>query len=723
MAAASGATAVHPGYGFLSESAAFAAAVEGARLAWVGPPSAAIAALGDKASAKELMAAAGVLVVPGYHGADQSDAALVAAAAAVGFPVLVKAVAGGGGKGMKAAHTAADLPAAIASARREAAAAFGNDRLLVERLVVDPRHIEVQILADAHGHAVHLHERDCSVQRRHQKVLEEAPAPGLPAETRAALGAAAVRAAQAAGYVGAGTVEFLVDGVSGDAFFLEVNARLQVEHPVTEGVTTVTRGRSPPQPLDLVEAQLRAAAGEPLGFDQAGVRLVAPGWCAVEARLYAERPEAGFLPAAGTVSAWRPPPGAFAFQWGGEGGGGGGEGGGAAAASKLRLDASLTAPGAVVGVSYDPMVGKLLARGPSRAAALTNLRAGLASLRLGGLPTNVGLLWRIAGHPAFAASGGDGPAVGTGFLAEHGPGLVCPPPPPPASVAVVAVARHLLGAAAAAGPASASLPRPTPCWGAWSGAASARPVSGLPARRAVRLALPSYRCVADLELEFSSAPAPAAGGAPGSSVRVTGDVVPAPPPPGGWGGSEGAADAPPHPPLVVDVTLVGPGLHPPAPGDTSGLWTLTTTIAGRAVRADVGVGTDGDGLVLNVWGADPGEAGGGVDARVGLARRWARTSANASSDPSSSPAAAPALSPMPGRVVKLCVGVGDAVARGDPVAVLEAMKMEHAVLAPCDGVVSAVGVGVGSLVATGEEIVWVGGGEGGAAAAEVGGGY
>ena len=317
-AAASGATAVHPGYGFLSENADFAAAVEGARLAWVGPPSSAIAALGDKVAAKELMAAAGVPVVPGYHGADQSDAALTAAAEEVGYPVLVKAVAGGGGKGMKAAARPADLPAALASARREAAASFGNDRLLVERLVLDPRHIEVQVLADAHGGVVYLNERDCSVQRRHQKVLEEAPAPGLAPEMRKSLGEAAVAAARAVGYVGAGTVEFLVDGATGDAFFLEVNARLQVEHPVTEGVTTVRRGGvGPPAPLDLVEEQLRAAAGERLGFTQADVGLEGH---AIEARLYAERPEAGFLPSAGTVSAWRRPPGAASFEWGGEGG-------------------------------------------------------------------------------------------------------------------------------------------------------------------------------------------------------------------------------------------------------------------------------------------------------------------------------------------------------------------------------------------------------------------
>jgi 3-methylcrotonyl-CoA carboxylase alpha subunit len=700
-AAASGATAVHPGYGFLSENAGFAAAVEAARLAWVGPPSAAIAALGDKAAAKATMVAAGVPVVPGWHGADASDAALTAAAAEIGYPVLVKAVAGGGGKGMKVAATPADLPAAVASARREAAAAFSDDRLLVERLVLDPRHIEVQVLADAHGGAVHLNERDCSVQRRHQKVLEEAPAPGLDGATRAALGASAVAAARAVGYCGAGTVEFLVDGNTGEAFFLEVNARLQVEHPVTEGVTLVKRGGagSRPRPLDLVEEQLRAAAGERLGFTQADVSL---GGAAIEARLYAERPEAGFLPAAGSVAAWRAPRGATAFGWGWERG----NHQRSSTSTSLRLDAAVTGPGDAVGTFYDPMVGKLLARGPDRPAALAALRAALADLRLGGLPTNVGLCWRIAGHPAFVRSGTDGhPAIGTGFLTEHGADVVRPPPPPAATVAVAALARHLLGEKSGGGPGVAP-------WGAWASSSSARPVSGLPARRTVRLALPAAGCAADLVLTFEGCGGDGGGGE-SASVRVTGEVSS---PEADTSSSSGPA---PPPPTPVDVTLTAPVLTPPSAAKNDGLWTLTARVGGRRVSAELAAASDGDDLCLHVWGADPGEGGGGTEFRAGLARRWPRSAVGGgeSGGGSAASASAAASAPMHGRVVRLLVGPGDAVTRGQPVAVLEAMKMEHAVVAPMDGRVASVGVAVGALVASGEELVWVesdsgGGGEG-----------
>ena len=291
-AKATGAEAIHPGYGFLSENADFAEAVAAAGLIWIGPDPASIRALGLKDAAKELMIQAGVPVTPGYQGADQSQETLTAEAARIGYPVLIKAVAGGGGKGMKRVDDPADFAAGLASARREAAAAFGDDRVLIERYITRPRHIEVQVFGDRHGDVVHLFERDCSLQRRHQKVIEEAPAPGMSEAVRAAVTGAAIKAAKAVNYVGAGTIEFIADASDGlkadGVWFMEMNTRLQVEHPVTESVTGV----------DLVEWQFRVAAGEPLPLKQDQIRL--NGW-AMEARLYAEDPATGFLPSIGRL--------------------------------------------------------------------------------------------------------------------------------------------------------------------------------------------------------------------------------------------------------------------------------------------------------------------------------------------------------------------------------------------------------------------------------------
>ena len=351
-----GARAVHPGYGFLAESAPFAQAVTDAGLTWIGPPPSAIELMGDKARAKQLAREAGVPVVPGIDGADLTYEQIDAFAAEHGFPVVVKAVAGGGGKGMRVVRAASELRGALDAARREAAAAFGDDRVLVERYLERPRHIEVQVLADAHGAVVHLGERECSLQRRHQKVVEEAPSPVVDPDWRAEMGAAAVRLAQACGYVGAGTVELIVpDGggevLSGEFFFLEMNTRLQVEHPVTELVYGV----------DLVEQQLRVAAGEPLGLAQGELR---PHGHAVEARLYAEDPAAGFLPSTGVVRRWRAPAG-----------------------TGVRSDDAL-ADGVAVQTHYDPMLAKLIAHGPDRATALPRLDRALAELELLGVTTN-----------------------------------------------------------------------------------------------------------------------------------------------------------------------------------------------------------------------------------------------------------------------------------------------------------------------------------------------
>ncbi len=382
VARKSGADAVHPGYGFLAENAAFAAACVKAGLVFVGPPADAIRAMGSKSAAKEIMQKAGVPLVPGYHGADQGLAALRDAAKAVGYPVLIKASAGGGGKGMRVVREAGDFKDALVSAKREAAAAFGDDKVLIEKYLDRPRHLEIQVFADSHGNAVHLFERECSIQRRHQKVIEEAPAPGMTPERRRAMGEAALAAARAIGYVGAGTVEFITDE-AGDFHFMEMNTRLQVEHPVTEMITG----------QDLVEWQLRVAAGEPLPVDQDGLEITGH---AIEARLYAEDPARDFLPAAGGLRHLRFPP----------------------EDAHTRVETGVRA-GDEVTVHYDPMIAKLVVWDRDRAAALRRLRRALAETEIAGLATNVAFLAAVARHPAFAAG-----EIDTGFIDRHRDELV-----------------------------------------------------------------------------------------------------------------------------------------------------------------------------------------------------------------------------------------------------------------------------------------------------------
>jgi 3-methylcrotonyl-CoA carboxylase alpha subunit len=404
-ARATGAEAIHPGYGFLSENPDFVAAVQAAGLTFIGPSAEAIRAMGLKDAAKALMEAAGVPVVPGYHGANQDPEHLAGAAETVGFPVLIKAVAGGGGKGMRLVERPEDFAERLQSARGEARTAFGNPDVLIEKFVQKPRHIEVQVFGDG-VRAVHLYERDCSLQRRHQKVIEEAPAPGMTAEMRAAMGQAAVRAAEAIGYAGAGTVEFIVDGSEGlrpDRFwFMEMNTRLQVEHPVTEAVTGI----------DLVEWQLRVAAGEPLPAGQEDIRLTGH---AFEARLYAEDVPAGFLPATGTLAHLRFPEAA-------------------------RIETGVR-PGDTISPWYDPMIAKIVTHGPTRAIALAKLSAALDATEVAGSVTNLAFLGALARHEGFRRG-----EVDTGLIARDLAALTTG-----AATDLAARALALLGAAGLAG--------------------------------------------------------------------------------------------------------------------------------------------------------------------------------------------------------------------------------------------------------------------------------
>jgi excisionase family DNA binding protein len=394
-----GADAIHPGYGFLSENPEFASAVHAAGLTWVGPPADAISAMGDKAAARRTAVGHGVPVLPGYDGTDQGDARLATEAQRVGFPLLVKPAGGGGGKGMRTVRKPEDLADALTAARREAGRAFGDERLVLERLLDGPRHVEVQVLFDADGGGVHLGERDCSAQRRRQKIVEEAPGPAVTPELRERMGSAALAVAAAVGYAGAGTVEFLL-GNDGSFYFLEMNTRLQVEHPVTEAVTA----------RDLVADQLRIAAGEPLGFGQDEVRLRGH---AIEARLYAEDPEAGFLPATGRIAHLRWPEG-------------------------IRVDAGIL-EGDEVTDRYDPMLAKLVVHAPDRATALARLRSALGATEVLGVRTNLRFLRWLADHPAMR----DG-EVRTDTVES----LVIPDPPRPDDRAWLQAAAALAGAGA-----------------------------------------------------------------------------------------------------------------------------------------------------------------------------------------------------------------------------------------------------------------------------------
>ena len=404
-----GAQAIHPGYGFVAENAAFARACAEAGLVFIGPSAEAIAAMGNKQAAKAIAQQVGVPTVPGYGGADQSDETLVAAGEAIGYPLLVKAAAGGGGKGMRLVQTAADLPAALATARREAQQAFGSAELLLEKAIIRPRHIEIQLLGDQYGHLIHLGERDCSLQRRHQKVVEEAPAVGISAELRDKLGQAAVAIGQAVGYASAGTAEFLL-APDGQFYFLEMNTRIQVEHPVTEMVTG----------LDLVAWQIRLAEGERLTIPQDAVALAGH---AIEVRLYAENPANDYLPVTGDVLCWRQP----------------------SPSAGVRVESGLLARDQIT-IHYDPMVAKLVAHGPDRTTAVRRLRHALQETTLLGLVSNQFFLHEVLGHEAFLAG-----EVHTDFLAEQFTGWAQPVGDVPLALITATLGQYLAHQSAPSG--------------------------------------------------------------------------------------------------------------------------------------------------------------------------------------------------------------------------------------------------------------------------------
>ncbi|PSJ46595.1 3-methylcrotonyl-CoA carboxylase [Zobellella endophytica] len=580
IARAADAQAVHPGYGFLSENADFARACAAAGLVFVGPPAEAIAAMGSKSAAKALMETAGVPVVPGYHGPAQSPERLRQEAGRCGFPLLLKAVAGGGGKGMRVVNHIDEFDEALAAARREALAAFGDDAMLLERYLPRARHVEIQVFCDRLGHGLYLAERDCSVQRRHQKVLEEAPAPNLAPATRVAMGEAAVRAAQAIDYEGAGTIEFLYQE-DGRFYFMEMNTRLQVEHPVTELVTG----------LDLVEWQLRVAAGEPLPLTQAQVTVRGH---AIEARVYAEDADQGFLPAAGPLHYLREP----------------------ATGPRVRLDTGVR-EGDEVGIHYDPLVAKLIVWDPSREQALHRLARALARYRIGGVRTNLRFLHALAGSAPLQAA-----ELHTGFIEQHQELLFAPP--------TLSTSRVLALAAA--------------CWLALEPNDEIAPFAGhsgwwlnLPARRR-------------MELEY---------GGERHEVDMTAEDL-------GWQVESGGHR---H---QVRALLDGDRLQAELDGEP--------LPCHCARHADL------------LWLFHRGER---YDLRLApleVARHQGGHQAGL-------------RAPMPGLIGQLRVAVGDTVAAGQTLLVLEAMKMEHPLRAPAAGRVAEIRCREGDQVNEGDELL------------------
>ncbi|MFJ7912301.1 biotin carboxylase N-terminal domain-containing protein [Kitasatospora sp. NPDC096204] len=647
-----GAQAVHPGYGFLAENPGFARACADAGLVFIGPPPGAVELMGDKINAKEAVRAAGVPVVPGSQATAPTDGELVAAADEIGYPVLLKPSAGGGGKGMRLVRDSADLPTEIAAARRVARTAFGDDTLLLERWVDRPRHIEVQVLADAHGTTVHLGERECSLQRRHQKLIEEAPSVLLNAETRAAMGAAAVRAAESCGYTGAGTVEFIVPGIDPDApasaaegvrdfFFMEMNTRLQVEHPVTELAVAVGADADR---LDLVEWQVRVAAGEALTFTQSDISFLGH---AIEARICAEDPERDFLPTGGRILTLDEPRG---------------EG--------IRVDSGV-APGTVVTSAYDPMLAKVIAYGPDRPTALRRLRAALADTRILGVTTNTGFLRRLLAHPEVAAG-----RLDTGLVertAQEQPALLTAPyspanaatPDAPAADEPPSPAHLLYYAAALARHLELTPPADPDGWTDPFSLPSGWRLGGTPAWTTHRLRTPGQDPVSVRIRSITAGNVADATDNSGGSAREL---------------ELRLDEGPTH---RARAALAGDRLHLTVDGLRTTFSLATDATLGLAAGPVTWLGVEGDAWPLHAY--DP-----VVESAAGAGAHHGALTA-----------------PMPGTVTVVKTTMGETVRKGQPLLVLEAMKMEHVIAAPHDGVVAELRASAGATVAMEDLLVVV----------------
>ena len=607
VAMATGAQAIHPGYGFLSENADFADACAEAGLVFIGPPGSAMRAMGSKSAAKSLMETANVPLVPGYHGERQDPEFLQEQADRIGYPVLLKASAGGGGKGMRVIERSEDFKAALDSCKREAISSFGDDKVLAEKYLTRPRHIEIQVFADTHGNCVYLHERDCSVQRRHQKVLEEAPAPGMPLDRRAAMGEAAVNAARAVGYVGAGTVEFIANQ-DGSFYFMEMNTRLQVEHPVTEMITGT----------DLVEWQLRVAAGQPLPKKQHELGIHGHS---IEARIYAENPEKGFLPSIGTLR-HMDTPGAVNFELGGTAG---------VEPAAVRIDSGVR-EGDAISPFYDPMIAKLIVWGADRTQALARLSQALSEFQIVGLATNIAFLKRLVEGEAFSSADLD-----TGLIERNGASLFPPVRPAPAGALALAAVALIEAEKQTSAAASANAADP---WGQAQG----------------------WRLNGDFQRVLSFGDDYAAG-LEGGAYQV-GLVYH----PHGW---------------ELDVN----GVRQPLTVSGRIGATLSIRLGEQSMHGTVRrdgdlfhVFTNGEHYALAY--NDPMAHAGELEATGGRL-----------------------TAPMPGKVVAVMVEGGQEVKKGDPLVIMEAMKMEHTIAAPSDGLVEEVLYAVGDQVADGAPLL------------------
>ena len=594
-ALATGAQAIHPGYGFLSENAEFAEACAAAGLVFIGPPGSSMRAMGSKSAAKQLMEGAGVPLVPGYHGDAQDPELLQSEANRIGYPVLLKASAGGGGKGMRVVERSEDFQAALASCKREAISSFGDDKVLVEKYLTRPRHIEIQVFADTHGNCVYLHERDCSVQRRHQKVLEEAPAPGMPPERRAAMGEAAVAAARAVDYVGAGTVEFIANQ-DGSFYFMEMNTRLQVEHPVTEMITGT----------DLVEWQLRVAAGQPLPKQQHELAIHGH---AIEARVYAENPEKGFLPSIGTLLCMDTP-GHVAFELG-----------------DVRIDSGARA-GDAISPFYDPMIAKLIVWGADRAQALARMARALSEFHIVGLATNIAFLKRLVEGDAFAHADLD-----TGLI-ERNTATLFPPagPAPLSALALAAVALVATETSTNSNPADP-----------WTSTHGWR-MNG------------TYRRRLAFGDEYAAT----------TQAKV----------------------------YAIDMAYHAHGWTLEADGKAHPLALVSQHDSRYAIRLD-GQAIQGtvrrDGETLHVFTGGLHHV---LDRHDPLAHAGEHETADGR-----------LTAPMPGKVVAVIASSGQLVKKGEPLVIMEAMKMEHTIAAPSDGLVEEVLYQVGDQVADGAPLL------------------